>query len=58
MIFDDDEEDSADTGNLVMLGRSMEIQEVFDSLGGTIDVTITLVNEKGGDKEVGTSVST
>lgn len=57
MIFDD-EEDSADTGNLVMLGRSMEKQEVFDFLEGTIDVTITPVDEKDGDKEAGTPVST
>ena len=58
MIFVDDEENSADTGSLVMLGRSMETQEAFDSLGGTIDVTIALMNEKDRDKEVGTSVST
>lgn len=42
VIFVDDEESSADTGNLVVLGKIMESQEVLDSLEGSINVTIAL----------------
>ena len=42
VIFVDDEENSADTGNLVVLGKIMESQEVLDSLEGSINVTIAL----------------
>ena len=40
VIFVDDEENSADIGNLVILGKITESQEVLDVLEGTIDVTI------------------
>lgn len=40
VIFVDDEENSADTGNLVILGKITESQEVLEALEGTIDVTI------------------
>lgn len=43
VIFVDDEENSADTGNLVILGKITELQEVLDALEGTIDVTIANV---------------
>lgn len=46
VIFVDDEENSAETGNLVILGRITESQEVLDSLEGTINVTIALAQEK------------
>ena len=42
VIFVDDEENSANTGNLVILGKITESQEVLDSLAGRIDVTIAL----------------
>lgn len=45
VIFVDDEENSAETGNLVILGKITESQEVLDSLEGTINVTIALVQE-------------
>ncbi len=42
VIFVDGEENSADTGNLVILGKITEPQEVLEALEGTIDVTIVL----------------
>lgn len=42
VIFVDDEEKSADTGDLVILGKLTESQKVLDSLKGTLKVTITL----------------
>lgn len=45
VIFVDDEENSANTGNLVILGKITESQEVLDSLEGRIDVTIALVQD-------------
>ena len=45
VIFVDDEENSANTGNLVILGKITESQEVLDALEGTIDVTIALSDE-------------
>lgn len=42
VIFVDGEENSADTGNLVILGKVTEPQEVLEALEGTIDVTIVL----------------
>ena len=40
VIFVDDEEKSASTGNLVILGRLTESQQVLDSLKGTLTITI------------------
>ena len=45
VIFVDDEENSANTGDLVMLGRITEPQEALDALEGRIDVTIALAEE-------------
>lgn len=45
VIFVDDEEKSANTGNLVILGRIDEPQNVLDSLEGSIDVTISLADD-------------
>ena len=45
VIFVDDEESSANTGNLVILGKITESQEVLDSLEGRIDVTIALAQD-------------
>ncbi len=42
VIFVDDEEKSADTGDLIILGKLTESQKVLDSLKGTLKVTITL----------------
>lgn len=42
VIFVDDEENSANTGNLVILGKITEPQAALDALEGTIDVTIAL----------------
>ncbi len=42
VFFVDDEENSANTGNLVILGKITESQEVMDALEGRIDVTIAL----------------
>ena len=50
VIFVDDEENSANTGDLVMLGRITEPQEALDALEGRIDVTIALA-EEGADIE-------
>lgn len=52
VIFVDDEEKSADTGNLVILGRIDETQNVLDSLEGSINVTISLADD---DKTTGTN---
>ena len=49
VIFVDDEESSANTGNLVILGKITEPQEVLDSLAGRIDVTIALKDAQSGD---------
>ena len=49
VIFVDDEENSANTGNLVILGKITESQEVLDSLEGRIDVTIALKDAQSGD---------
>jgi len=45
VIFVDDEENSASTGDLVMLGKITEPQEALDALEGRIDVTIALAEE-------------
>lgn len=45
VIFVDDEENSASTGDLVMLGKITEPQETLDALEGRIDVTIALAEE-------------
>lgn len=45
VIFVDDEENSANTGNLVILGKITEPQAALDALEGTIDVTIALAGE-------------
>lgn len=45
VIFVDDEENSANTGDLVMLGRITEPQEALDALEGRIDVTLALAEE-------------
>lgn len=44
VIFVDDEEKSADTGDLVMLGKLTETQKVLDSLKGTLRITIELAD--------------
>lgn len=49
VIFVDDEENSANTGNLVILGKITESQEVLGSLEGRIDVTIALKDAQSGD---------
>lgn len=51
VIFVDDEEDSAGTGDLVMLGKITEPQEALDALEGQIDVTIELAEEGAGIEE-------
>lgn len=45
VIFVDDEENSANTDNLVILGRITETQDVLDSLSGRLDVTIKLADD-------------
>lgn len=54
VIFVDDEENSAGTGNLVMLGKITEPQEALDALEGRIDVTIALAEA---DEEASETVS-
>ena len=49
VIFVDDEENSANTGNLVILGKITESKEVLDSLEGRIDVTIALKDAQSDD---------
>jgi len=44
VIFVDDEENSADTGNLIILGRITEQQDVLDTLEGNISVTLALAD--------------
>ena len=51
VIFVDDEENSASTGDLVMLGKITEPQEALDALEGRIDVTIVLAEERIGSEE-------
>lgn len=46
VIFVDDEEKSENTGDLVILGRITESQEILDSLDGRIDVTIALADKE------------
>ncbi len=55
VIFVSGEEDSANTGNLVILGKITEPQETLDALEGTIDVTIALVD---GQSEEADSIET
>lgn len=57
VIFVDDEENSADTGNLVMLGKITEAQEVLDALEGTIEVTVALADGNAETEEAGMLVS-
>ena len=45
VIFVDDEENSANTGDLVNLGHITSPQEKLDELEGTVDVTIALAGE-------------
>lgn len=45
VIFVDDEENSQDTGDLVMPGKITDLQETLDALEGTLDVTIALADE-------------
>lgn len=51
VIFVDDEENSANTGDLVMLGKITEPQEALDALEGRIDVTIALAEESADTEE-------
>lgn len=51
VIFVDDEENSASTGDLVMLGKITEPQEALDALEGKIDVTIALAEEGTSSEE-------
>lgn len=46
VIFVDDEENSSDTDNLIILGKITESQDVLDALEGTIDVKIAVNEEK------------
>jgi hypothetical protein len=46
VIFVNDEENSADTDNLVILGGINESQEALDSLEGEIDVTIARADDE------------
>lgn len=54
VIFVDDEENSASTGNLVILGKITEPQETLDALEGRIDVTIALAEDGADIEETGT----
>ena len=45
VIFVDDEESSANTGNLVVLGKITESQDVLNTLSGTLDVTIAATEQ-------------
>lgn len=56
-FFVDDEENSANTDNLVMLGRITEPQEALDALEGRIDVTIALAGESTDAEETNLPVS-
>lgn len=56
VIFVDDEESSANTGNLVILGKITEPQETLDALEGRIDVTIALAGDGADVEETGTPV--
>lgn len=51
VIFVDDEENSADTGDIVNLGHITSPQEKLDALEGTIDVTISLAGGKENEKQ-------
>lgn len=53
VIFVDDEENSQDTGDLVMLGKITDPQETLDALEGTLDITIALADEANtAEKEI------
>lgn len=56
VIFVDDEENSANTGNLVILGKITESQEVLDALAGRIDVTIALAQNNAESSQDGTNM--
>lgn len=56
VIFVDDEENSENTGNLVILGKITEPQETLDALEGTIDVTIALKEDNNDMEEVNKTV--
>lgn len=56
-IFVDGEENSANTGNLVILGRITEPQEALDALEGRIDVTIALAGESADAEETKAPIS-
>ncbi len=45
VIFVEEEQNSSNTDNIVILGKITEQQEILDALEGTIDVTIALANE-------------
>lgn len=57
VIFVDGEEDSANTGNLVKLGRVTSPQEMLDVLEGQIDVTAALKEEAAENTEVASSAA-
>lgn len=57
VIFVDGEEDSANTGNLVKLGRVTSPQEMLDVLEGQIDVTVALKEEAAENTEVASSAA-
>ncbi len=46
VIFVDDEENSANTGDLVHLGKLTESQDALDALSGRIDVTIAIADTR------------
>lgn len=45
VIFVDDEESSANTGNIVVLGRITDDLSVFDSINGSINVVVALAEQ-------------
>lgn len=55
VIFVDDEENSSNTGNLVILGRLTETRERLDTLSGRIEVTIALETDTDSNTQPGKS---
>lgn len=57
VIFVNEEESSANTGNLVILGKITESQDVLDALEGRLDVTIALAEDGVGTEEMNVSAT-
>ncbi|MCM1523686.1 MAG: cyclophilin-like fold protein [Ruminococcus sp.] len=51
VIFVDGEENSANTGDLVILGKITETQEKLDALEGTLSVTVSLADGNEGNSK-------